>query len=59
MANQEIRKLMREKKVFQWQIADRLGISEGGLCRKLRHELPKEEGENILTIIHDISRAVQ
>lgn len=58
MANQEVRELMKEKKVFQWQIADRLGISEGGFCRKLRHELSKEEANGILAIIHDISKAV-
>lgn len=51
LANQEIRDLLKEANVKQWQIADELGISEGNLSRKMRYEVSEEEKQMILEAI--------
>ena len=41
---------------MQWQVADKLGVSEMTLVRKLRYELPEEEQQKIFSIIDEISK---
>ena len=55
MNNGEIKKYAAEKKVRIWQIADKLGIADYSLSRKLRHELPDEEKVRIINLIAEIS----
>lgn len=55
MNNSEIKKYAAEKKVRIWQIADKLGIADYSLSRKLRHELPDEEKVRIINLIDEIS----
>lgn len=43
------------KKVYLWEIADQLGISDATMSRKLRYELSGEEKELIVSIIDEIS----
>ena len=38
MENMDMRLYARGKGVFNWQIADRLGVSEPTVTRKLRHK---------------------
>lgn len=56
MANTEIRRTAAAEGVRLWQIADRLGIQDTGLSKKMRHELPEEEKEKILLIIAEIAK---
>lgn len=56
MCNQDIRCAAGGAGVKLWQIADALGISDGGLSRKLRKELSEEKKEEILSIIEKISQ---
>lgn len=51
MTNIEIRNALKEKRMFNYELAELLGISEFTLSRKLRKELPKEEKQRILQII--------
>lgn len=51
MNNKDIRNLLKEKGIFNWQLADKLGISEATLTRKLRRELPTEEKEKLIKVI--------
>ncbi len=51
MNNKDIRNLLKEKGIFHWQLADKLGISEATLTRKLRRELPIEEKEKLIKVI--------
>ncbi len=44
-----------EAGVKLWQVAERLGINDGNLSRKLRRELPEEEQKRILEIIQDLA----
>ena len=55
MANNEIRTEAKNKGVALWQVADRLGISEPTMTRKLRRELDGAEKAQILSIIDDIA----
>lgn len=55
MENLEIRKKLKEKNVFQWQVAKSIGISEMTLVRKLREELTEEEKQKILSVIDKIA----
>lgn len=55
MSNTEIRIKATKSGIKMWQIAERLGIHEGTLSRKLRHELPEEEKQKILALIDEIA----
>lgn len=55
MKNLDIRELLKEKRVRQWQVADKLGIAEMTLVRKLRYELTAEEKQKIFTIIEELA----
>lgn len=42
-----------------WQVADRLGITDGNFSRRLRRELSDAEKKKILSIIEEISKEVE
>ena len=46
--NIDVRIAMIKADMKQWQAAEVLGISETGLCRKLRKELPRKEQEEMI-----------
>lgn len=56
MKNQEIRNAVKKSGVRFWRIAEILGIQDSALSRKLRHELPDEEKNQILSIIWELSQ---
>lgn len=49
-----MKQAIREAGVCQWQIAERLGLSEFTFSRKLRHELAGEMREKVLAAIDQI-----
>lgn len=51
-ANQEIRDYAAKNKVYLWEIALAMGISEPTMTRKLRTELPEHERGEIMRIIN-------
>ena len=53
MNNLEIRQAMKERRMFNYELAELMGISEFTLSRKLRNELPPEEKERILNLIRN------
>ena len=53
-ANNDIRRAARAAAVPLWAVADRLELSEAGMTRLLRRELPDKEREKIMAIITDI-----
>ncbi len=55
MKNSRVRVAAMEAGVKLWQVAERLGINDGNLSRKLRRELPEEEQKRILEIIQDLA----
>ena len=54
----EIRQEAAKVGVKLWWIADKLGIADTGLSKKLRHELPDEEKEKIRAIIAELAKEV-
>ena len=55
MKNLDLREAAKKAGVNLWQVADRLGIADCNLSRKLRHELPAEEKEKIMSIIRELA----
>ena len=53
--NKDIKMKMIMEDVRQYQVAERLGISEFTLSRKMRKELLPDEKEEILKIIDKIA----
>lgn len=58
MANKNIRCALLVGGIKQYQLAAALGMSESGLSRKLRTELPEQEQERILAVIAQLKREV-
>lgn len=54
-ANKDIRTAARENGVFLYLIAERLGIQESYLCKKMRHELSANEKKKVMEIIKKLS----
>ena len=55
MANQIIRDELRDQKVYQWELAKALGISEATMVRKMRTELNDDETTKLLGLIDEIA----
>lgn len=55
MKNLDIRKKLKEANIKQWELADKLIISEMTLVRKLRYELPEVEKQKIFSVIEEIA----
>lgn len=51
MNNKRVRIAMLENGIRQWELAELLGISEAGISRKLRHELPDDEQRKMVELI--------
>lgn len=54
MTNKEIRKVLKELNIFQWQIADVLDIPEVSLSRWFRKELTREQHDDVINAIQKI-----
>ena len=55
--NSDVKGLIKNRGLCQWEIADYLGISETTFCRKMRRPLDPEFRECILQAIKDIVQA--
>ncbi len=58
-ANKEIKTRAKEKGVFLWEVADKIGIIDTSFSRKLRHELPDREKQEIFKIIDELAAEKQ
>ena len=54
-ANEDIRKAAKAANVRLWQIGEELGLADDRFSRKLRHELPEDMKQEILSIINKLS----
>ena len=55
MQNVRIRSEAKANGVRLWEVAERVGITDGNFSRRLRRELPAEEQARIVGIIHEIA----
>ena len=53
MTNERIRKVMKDKNLKQWQVAEIIGVSETTMVRKMRAELSKAEQDRIIKLIKE------
>ena len=53
--NIQIRSAAKKSGVRLWEVAERWGVSEFTLCRRLRRELSAEDKSAILEIIKEIA----
>lgn len=53
--NNKIREFAKNKGVYLWQIAERLGMSDANFSRKLRFEFSEKECEMVMNIISEIA----
>ena len=57
--NKDIKVKARKSGVLIWEIADRLGIADTTMSRKLRKELPDSEKQEIFMIIDEFAAEKQ
>ena len=55
--NTDIRAAIKESKLCQYQVAEKIGISEFTFVRWLRKELSEERKQQIFTAIRELSAA--
>ena len=56
MNNSEIRQAMKVNRLYSYEVAVALGVSEFTLSRKLRNELSQDDKEKILAVIEKLAR---
>ena len=54
MNNQEIKELMKQNKIFMWQVAKKLNVYETSFCKWFREELSEERKQQVLSAIEEI-----
>ena len=54
ISNQDIRQAIKESKLFQWQVSDKLGMHDTNFSKLLRKELPEEKKQHIFSIIEEL-----
>ena len=54
MCNEEIRVLMKKKRIFNYEVAEKLHINEFTFSRWLRKELPLEKKQAVLNAIKEL-----
>lgn len=57
--NKDIKTKAKKKGVLIWEIADRLGIADTTMSRKLRKEIPDNEKQEIFKIIDELAAEKQ
>ena len=55
MANQEIKNLIKKHRLFRYEVADAMGISEGYLSTLLRKTLTEEMEQKVLEAISKLT----
>lgn len=55
MANEEIKNLIKKKRLFRYEVADAMGISEGYLSTLLRKPLTEEMERKVLETINKLT----
>lgn len=57
MKNFDVKEAIENAKLYQWQIANALNISEFTLSRRLRNELTSKEKEKIFKAIEKLKKS--
>lgn len=54
-ANEDIRAMLKEKKIPVYAVADVMGVHENTVFRRLRFELPEQDKQTFRRIIDELS----
>ena len=54
MRNLELRQFIKDNRVMHYEIAEKLGISEYTLCKRLRKKLSDEQRERIINAVKEL-----
>lgn len=54
MSNKEIESLLKQEKIYKWEIAERLGLHETSFCRWWRKQLSEEQVRQVLSVVEEI-----
>lgn len=57
--NLDVRRVLKDRRVYMWEVAERLGIHEVTLYRWFRHELPEDTKARIRSAVDEIVSARQ
>lgn len=57
LANQDIRAEIRKARIYNWEVAEALGIAEESFSRKLRREMPDKEKDKVRKAISKVISA--
>lgn len=55
LSNEEIRRHAKERGVFLWELAARVGVTDSTFSRKLRRQFSEEETEALVKMIDEIA----
>ena len=55
MANEDVKNLIKKRRLFQYEVAEVMGISEGYLATILRKPLSEEQKQKVLEAITKLS----
>lgn len=55
MENMEIRREAARNGLKLWEVAEACGVTDSTFSRKLRHELPSEQRDHILSMIRKLA----
>ena len=56
ISNRDIKEYLKLKKIFQWEVAKVMGISEFTLCRKLREPLSEDDSGRVIDAIAQLEK---
>lgn len=54
MTNKEIRAIMKQEKIFIWQIAEVLSIHETTMIKRFRTEMSDKQKQEVISAIEEI-----
>ena len=55
MANEDIKKLIKKHRLFRYEVAEAMNVSEGYLCTLLRKPLTEEMRTRVLEAINKLT----
>ena len=55
MRNSSVKAALKQNAVYQWEVAEELGIPETSFSRLLRHELSEDDREKVMMAIENIA----
>lgn len=59
MTANEIKQILKEKRIYQWEVAKALGITEFTLTRWLREDLSAEKAEQIMLAVDKVLKELE